>query len=112
MRWLFGHRWQGVNFAVGNQIIIEKEMGLSHRDFFRTIASALGTDSFATLGNGIRLETDDKSLQIELGVESERRIALMVIPRTVVTLTFTNYADEDVKSVVKRFDMRFKRGGG
>lgn len=95
-----------------NQIVIDKEMGLSHRDFFRTIASALGTDDYVTLNNGVQLTSDDKSLRIELGVESERRIALMVIPRTLVKLTFTNYTDDDVKTVVKRFDMRFKRGGG
>lgn len=95
-----------------NQIVIDKEMGLSHRDFFRTIASALGTDDYVTLNNGVQLTSDDKSLHIELGVESERRIALMVIPRTLVKLTFTNYTDDDVKTVVKRFDMRFKRGGG
>ncbi len=94
------------------QIVIEKEMGLTHRDFFRTIGSALGTEDFEVWDTGVRVSSGAQTLQIQLGHEMERRIALMVIPRTLVTLTFTNYPEDEVKAVIKRFDMRFKRGGG
>ena len=76
---------------MGQEITIEKEMGLSHRDFFRTIANALGTDDFESWDTGVRKTSGDKVLEIKLGPEGERRIAMMVMPRTMVTLSFTNY---------------------
>ncbi len=97
---------------MGAPVIIAKEMGLSHRDFFRTVASALGTEEFESTNTGVRLTTDERVLEINLGPERERRIALMVVPITQVTLRFTNYTEADVQTAVKRFDMRFKRGGG
>ena len=95
-----------------DDIIIVKEMGLSHQEFFKTIASALGSDQFERVGASVLLTTGRLILKIELSEESERRIALMVIPRTVVTLTFINYTQAQVDAAIKRFDMVFKRGGG
>ncbi len=97
---------------MGNQITVVKEMGLSHREFFRTIVSALGTDQFEKWDTRILLTTGDQTLKITLGIEGERRIALMVVPRTIVTLTFTSYTQAQADTVLKRFDMMFKRGGG
>ena len=95
-----------------DDIVIVKEMGFSHRDFFRSIASALGSDQFERGDAHVVLATGDLILNIELSEESERQIALMVIPRTVVTLTFKNYTQVKVDEAIKRFDMVFKRGGG
>ena len=93
-------------------IIVVKEMGLSHREFFRTIVSALETDKFEKWDTRILLTKRDQTIEITLGVEGERRIALMVVPRTIVTLTFTSYTQAQADTVLKRFDMMFKRGGG
>jgi hypothetical protein len=95
-----------------DDIVIVKEMGLTHQEFFRTIASALGTDQFERGVAQVLLTTGDLILNIELSKESERRIAQMVIPRTVVTLTFKNYTQTQTDVAIKRFDMVFKRGGG
>ena len=92
--------------------IIEKEMGITHSDFFRTIPRALGSEDYTQAANGVILETDGRRLEITIGPEGERRIALMVIPRTQVTLTFSGYAKTDITAAVKRFDMMFKKGGG
>ena len=97
---------------MNDDIVIVKEMGLSHQEFYRTIASALGTHQFERGDARVLLTTGDLILNIELSVESERRIALMVIPRTVVTLRFKNYTQAQVDVTIKRFDMVFKRGGG
>ena len=97
---------------MGDPITVVKEMGLSHREFFRTIVSALGTDQFEKWDTCILLTIEDQTLKITLGVEGERRIALMVVPRTMVTLTFTSYTQAQADAVLKRFDMMFKRGGG
>jgi len=92
--------------------VIEKEMGITHSDFFRTIPRALGSEEYSRSANGVVLESDGKRLEIVVGPEGERRIALMVIPRTQVTMTFTGYNEAEIKAAVKRFDMMFKKGGG
>jgi hypothetical protein len=97
---------------VKEDIVIVKEMGLSHQDFFRTIASALGTDQFERGDAWVLLTIGDLILNIKLGEESERRIASMVVPKTMVTLSFKNYTQAQVDFAIKRFNMVFKRGGG
>ncbi len=92
--------------------VIEKEMGITHSDFFRTIPRALDSQDYQQSSTGVVLETDGRRLEIAIGPQGERRIALMVIPRTQVTLTFTGYEDADIKAAIKRFDMMFKKGGG
>lgn len=92
--------------------VVEKEMGITHSDFFRTIPRALGSEDYTRSTNGVVLETDGRRLEIVVGPEGERRIALMVIPRTQVTMTFSGYEDAEIKAAVKRFDMMFKKGGG
>ncbi len=93
-------------------VVITKQMGITYSDFFRTIPRALGNDNYTQLNNGIVLEQDGNRLEITLGPEGERKIALMVIPTTQVTMTFTGYDEDAVKAAVKRFDMMFKKGGG
>lgn len=97
---------------MSDPVLVEKEMGISYGDFFRIIGNALGADDFQSWPSGVRLVQGDKQLEIELGPEGQRKIALMVIPRTMVTMTFTNYSEDEIKSAVKRFDMMFKKGGG
>ena len=92
--------------------VVEKEMGITHSDFFRTIPRALGSEDYTRSTNGVVLETDGRRLEIVVGPEGERRIALMVIPRTQVTMTFSGYEDAEIKAAIKRFDMMFKKGGG
>ena len=92
--------------------VIEKEMGMTHSDFFRTIPRALGSEDYTRSANGVVMETDGRRLEIVVGLEGERRIALMVIPRTQVTMTFSGYDETEIKAAVKRFDMMFKKGGG
>jgi len=87
-------------------------MGITHSDFFRIIKNALGRDDFIQSADGVVLDQDGRRLQITLGPEGKRRIALMVIPKTNVTLSFSGYGDDDIKATVKRFDMMFKKGGG
>jgi len=97
---------------VTDAVIIEKEMGITHSDFFRTIPRALGRDDYIKTAGGVVLETDGRRLEISVGPEGERRIARMVIPRTQVTMMFSGYGEADIKGAVKRFDMMFKKGGG
>ena len=93
-------------------VVINKEMGITHSDFFRTIPRALGSDSYTRSASGVTLEDGSRCLRISLGPEGERRIALMVIPTTQVTLEFTGYDEAAIETAIRRFDMMFKKGGG
>jgi hypothetical protein len=97
---------------VSETTTIKKEMGLSHKEFFRTIASALETDDFERSVSGVVLEDGGRRLEIVLGPQTERRIALLAIPSTLVTLSFSGYAKDEIDYAITMFDRAFKRGGG
>jgi len=97
---------------VSDDVTINKEMGISHQDFFRILPRALGSTEFERQGNTVLLKQDDQRLTIKLSIESQRRIAAMVVPVTNVTLTFSGYATEDLQMALDRFDQYFRKGGG
>ena len=92
--------------------VIEKEMALTHRDFFRSLPAALGTGDYRKSGQKVVLENGEKSLEISLGPERQRRIAQLAIPLTHVTLTFRGYAKADREAALKLFERGFHKGGG
>ena len=92
--------------------VFDKEMGINHRDFFRILPQALGTTDYARTGNRIRMESGKKRLEISLGPEGKRTIALMSLPVTMVNLRFTNYGEAELDDAMARFDLYFRRGGG
>ena len=87
-------------------------MGINHADFFRILPRALGTDDYAKTGNGAVLEGGGKRLEISLGPEGKRTIALLALPITMVTMRFTGYGEAELAETMKRFDLYFRRGGG
>lgn len=97
---------------MSDDVVITKEMGISHEEFFRNIPRVPDTDDYLTNGDGIVIESEGKSLSISISEQSERRIALIVLPVTNVTLTFSGYDEVGVRDVMEKFDRAFQRGGG
>ncbi len=94
-------------------VTIEKEMALTRAGFRRGIAKALQTDGFEETAQGVVLKGGGgKRLEVLLGPERERRIALMRIEIMDVKLVFTDYADHEREDAVRAFDRAFQRGGG
>lgn len=93
-------------------VIIRKEMALTRAAFFRGIAKALGSDAYAETAGGVVLEQDDRRLEITLGPERQRKIALMVIEVMDVSLVFSGYSETDRATALAVFDRAFQRGGG
>ncbi|MEQ8506893.1 MAG: hypothetical protein RIB80_16345 [Rhodospirillales bacterium] len=93
-------------------VIIRKEMALTRAGFFRGIAKALGTDAYQETPGGVVLDKDGKRLEITLGPERRRKIALMEIEIMDVTLSFRGYSDGMRVKVLTAFDRAFQRGGG
>jgi hypothetical protein len=95
-----------------NGAVLFKEMGINHRDFFRILPQALETEDYQVTGTEIVMGDGDKRLEISLGPEKVRTIALMKLPVTMVTLRLVNYGDDDRKATLARFDLYYRRGGG
>jgi hypothetical protein len=91
---------------------IEREMGLDHADFWRLLPRAV--DSLAWHGEGRQavIEVGSGTVEIELGEERVRRIALMAIPVTPVTIRWQGIDAETFASFLERFDSHYRRGGG
>lgn len=95
-----------------NPFVVEKEMALTHADFFRAIAGALGTGDFEKKPDGVVLEDGNRRLEVSLGPERSRKIAMMEIPACDVTLVFSGYGEKEREAVLDLFDRVFQKGGG
>ncbi|MEQ8805965.1 MAG: hypothetical protein RLO05_12010 [Rhodospirillales bacterium] len=93
-------------------VVITKEMALTRAGFFRGIAKALGTEAYAKTADGVVLEQGGGRLEITLGPERRRRIALMEIEIMDVTLAFSGYSEDSRLSALAMFERAFQRGGG
>lgn len=95
-----------------DRAVFVKEMGINRADFFRILPTALDTTDYQRSADGAVLENGGKRLEISLGPEGKRTIALLSLPVTMVTLAFENYGAEELTSAMARFDLYFRRGGG
>lgn len=91
-------------------VVFDKEMAITHKDFARLLARALGHGDFELRDGEISFSDGARKLKITLSEESERRIALVVLPVTFVRFSFSGY-DDAVKEMA-RIDLHFRRGGG
>ncbi len=98
--------------ALATDLTIRKEMGIGHKDFFRILPRALGSNDYSVDGSRIRFGDETRHLQIELSPEGSRTIALLTLPVTHVTLVFHGYSEADSKAALHRFDLYYRRGGG
>ncbi|MBT7942310.1 MAG: hypothetical protein HN719_03025 [Alphaproteobacteria bacterium] len=96
----------------GDVVVFEKEMALTYADFFRIIPRALGSDNFEKSATGVVLADGTKRLEITLGEERIRQIALMKIPACHVRLEFTAYTEPEREAALDLFDRIFQKGGG
>ena len=93
-------------------VVIEKEMAVTHAEFFRSLPNALRGEECLIDGVSVRLSSASGTWTIELGFEGTRRIALLSLPRTQVKLIFEDYSETDRQNALERFDRAFQRAGG
>lgn len=96
----------------GGPVTITKDMGVTHAEFFRLLAKALGPGAYSTDGPRVVRQDGGRRLEITLGPEGARKLALMRVPRTEVTLSFQGYSDAARTAALAIFDRAFQRGGG
>ena len=87
-------------------------MGITHREFFRTLSVALPALPYTVQGRDVLISDDTRRLVISLSPEGRRRIAALSLPTTQVHFAFSGYSPQDVDRFMARFDRAFQRGGG
>lgn len=92
--------------------VIKQHMGASHKEFFRLLPVALGSSDFVVNGTQVVYEQNGKRVEISLGPEGERRIALLSIPTTHVEISMNGYDDDEFKNFMTNFERAYQRGGG
>ena len=92
--------------------VIEKEMAVTHADFFRSLPNALQGEQCLIEGVSVRISSASGTWTIELGPEGRREIALLSLPRTQVKLIFEDYTKRDRELALERFNSAFQRAGG
>ncbi len=87
-------------------------MGLTHADFFRLLPAAMGEHEYRIDGNTVHGVVHDGTVEITLGEQQMRKIALMRIPNANVKFVFRGVSEEQQQAFKTYFDLRFQRGGG
>ena len=93
-------------------VVLKKDMGLSHREFFASLATLAREVSCRVSDSGAILAYDSGEIHIALGPENERQLGLMKLPQTWVSLEFRNLSKAQRAIFLERFDLAFHRGGG
>ena len=93
-------------------VVLKKDMGLSHREFFASLATLAREVPCQVSDSGAILEYDSGEIHIGLGPESQRQLGLMKLPQTWVSLEFRNLSKAQRAMFLERFDLAFHRGGG
>jgi len=106
---LSGHRLQVDSIP---DIQYADDMGLTHGDFFRLLPSAMGSHAYRIEGNTVHGEIDQGTVEIVMGEQQVRRIALMAIPFARVSFHFRGVSALQQQAFKEYFDLRFQRGGG
>ena len=89
-----------------------REMGITHRAFFRTLVNAVEGRPYTVDGLNITIEDDDNSIQVKLSDEWQRQIATIKMPVTNVVWRFFGHTQAEAQAIMDRFEIYYRRGGG
>ena len=81
-------------------------------EFERLLPRALEIWSWRRQEGRIVVTVDEGEVVIELGAQRIRQIALLSLPLTPVTISWSDLADGVFEQFLKRFDSYYRRGGG
>ncbi|HMW29866.1 MAG TPA: hypothetical protein PLP91_00465 [Plasticicumulans sp.] len=100
--------------AESSALLWQGEMALDRREFLRVLPAACAGRPHAQAGDAIRVELGAGArLRIELGPTRERRIALLALPATVITILADGPVPAALASAFLRdFENAYRRGGG
>ena len=85
---------------------------MSEAEFFRSLPAALAHREFTYENGCVRMESDGRTVTLELGQQAYRAIASLRLPYMKVTFSFFGFSDEERARFMERFELYFRRGGG
>ena len=90
----------------------EREMGISHQEFYRLIPVALKNIDYKISNGQINASFAGGNIQIKPGSEHERKIGSLVLPVLHVVITFTDITSDESEQFLTIFSRAYQRGGG
>jgi hypothetical protein len=95
-------------------IVKTREMGMTHRDFFRTFPAVARETPWRVDDDAVIVgeERGRRRLLIRLGAERQRRIAGLTLPIVDLRFEFEGHDEPEAGAFMARFDLAFRRGGG
>ena len=94
------------------EIRYSREMGLTDDDFWRILPKAMGAHPYRVDGRVVHGDVHGGRVEIVLGPQQERRIALLRLPFSEVSFTFRGVTEAEQQAFKRHFDLYFQRGGG
>lgn len=89
-----------------------KDMATSWADFLRLLPVALRGWPHEVAGRTVEAGTPERGVTVTVEDLPPRRIALLEVARSRVTLTFRGLDAEERAAFLAQFDRAFQRGGG
>ena len=93
-------------------IEFHREMGITHREFLRTLVNAVEGRPYTVNGQTIDIDDGNNKIVISLSDEWRRKIATISFPVTNVTWAFHGHSQAEAEAVMVRFEIYYRRGGG
>lgn len=91
---------------------IRREMAITHSEFFRLLPAAVKHLTYKITGNVIDIREGTRTVSIELGDESSRKISSLSLPVTKLNISFTGFSEKDTEAFLRQFDRAYQKGGG
>ena len=90
----------------------DREMGCTEAEWLGWLPAAIGDNPWLRDGGVVRVSLGAGSLLLSWQVGSLRVIALMRLPRLLVSFRFAGLSEAERYAFMKRFDLYMQRGGG
>lgn len=91
---------------------VRKDMGLTHAEFHRILPGLFDDAAVEVHDTTVIARWPDRWLRIRLAAEQCRRIAMLSLPSTEVSIEFHGFTADQRAAFLGHFDRRFQRGGG
>jgi len=89
-----------------------RDMALTRKDFFRILPRAVGSNPYEIDTDGATVKVAGGVVNISLGPQQVRKIALMEVPWCRVSFNASGMTEAQFQEFSEHFHRRFQRGGG
>ena len=93
-------------------IHFRKEMGITRKEFLRSLSAALGGQIYHVENNELVVADAGRRIRITLLEQPERRLGSLQLPRLVTEFTLSGYSEDEAQALMSHLDTHFQRGGG